>query len=269
MDQVDAEQLMRRLAPQAQSRFDVIDVFSEIESTNTYLLDMPPPLPGHANAALAGHQTAGRGRLNNSWHSPSGSGLYLSVAYTLANPGNHLPSLTLAAGVAVVQAIEELGVHGAMLKWPNDIVLNDGKVGGILTELQSAKPDTPTVIVGAGLNIDMRGETQDIVAGIGRIADLREALAEGPEPLELAAAVLGHLIDAFVVFDHEGLAPFVERWRSRDWLADRAVRVESNTGVLFGVAAGIDAEGGLLLRHGENITRVISGSVIPYEGERK
>lgn len=267
MDQVEAGQLKRRLASQAQSRFDVIDVFPEIGSTNSYLLGMPPPQPGRANAALADRQTAGRGRLNNRWHSPPGSGLYLSVAYTLAKPSDRLPSLTLAAGVAILQAIEDMGVRGAMLKWPNDIVLNNGKLGGILTELQPASTDMSTVIVGTGLNIDMRGETDDIVAGIGRVADFREALPEGPDPLELAVAVLGRLIDALVVFDHEGLAPFVERWCNRDWLANRAVRVASNTGDRFGVAAGIDEEGALLLRQDSGMERIISGTVVPVEGE--
>lgn len=268
MDPAEADLLGERLGSRARSIFDVIEVFPEIDSTNSYLLGRSPPQPGQASAVLAKQQTAGRGRLNNRWHSPPGRGLYLSVAYAFDRRQENIAGLTLAAGVAILRALEDVGVDDAMLKWPNDIVLNDGKLGGLLTELQPTNSDTPVVVIGAGLNIDMQGTADDIVAGIGRVADLREATGGGVDLMDLAAAVLGNLIDAVVVFDQQGLQPFVQQWRDRDWLADKAVRVESAAGDMFGVAAGIDQDGALLLQQQESLTRVISGTVIPDDGER-
>jgi BirA family biotin operon repressor/biotin-[acetyl-CoA-carboxylase] ligase len=238
-----------------------LEVFAEIESTNTYLREQPPPARGNATVAIAATQTGGRGRLNNRWHSPPGSGLYMSVAYTFDAVPSQISGVTLGAGVAAMNALERLSVDRAMLKWPNDIVLNDGKLGGILTELRHAGDSDRTVIVGIGINIAMGGEKNAVEATIGRIADLSEAILPVPNPIDLAALVLHELLIVVLQFERQGITAFTERWREFDWLSGKPVRVASAADDIRGLAAGIDDDGALLIRSGERLLPVTSGSV--------
>ena len=100
-------------------------------------MSQPPPGGRPFRVAIADQQTAGRGRHYRRWVSPPGAGLYMSFAYSFEDPPENLPSLTLAIGVGVIAALQEFNIEGVSLKWPNDIVALDGKLGGILTEFQS------------------------------------------------------------------------------------------------------------------------------------
>ncbi len=124
------------------------------------------------------------------WQSPRSSGLYLSAAYTFARMPRNFSCLTLAVGVGVTAALSDVGANGVELKWPNDLVLKNGKLGGILTELQSGKrgSESVTVIIGIGLNLDMQGQLAGVTAGIGQISDLRQVMTELPGRFQIAAS---------------------------------------------------------------------------------
>jgi len=156
MSRLDVTEVQRPLTELANSRLDKLEAFSSIASTNTYLLAQPAPAVGRYRVAIADHQTSGRGRHNRRWLSAPGSGLCLSLSYTFAKTPEQLPGLTLAIGVGVVGALQHLEVDGVSLKWPNDIVALDGKLGGILTEVQSGFSDGATVVTGIGLNVCIR-----------------------------------------------------------------------------------------------------------------
>ena len=111
-----------------------LEVFDAIESTNSHLMQSPPPAAGFLHVVVTDNQTAGRGRHGRSWLTPPGSGLALSVAYTFARSPDHLPALTLATGVGAIRVLEALEIAGVQLKWPNDLIVNDGKLGGILIQ---------------------------------------------------------------------------------------------------------------------------------------
>ena len=115
----------------------MLEVFGEIDSTNSYLLNVPPPPAGRFRVAIAEHQTGGRGRMDRRWVSPAATGLCLSIAYTFTDTPSDLSCATLAVGIAIAEALEEIGILGIGLKWPNDLVFRGGKLGGILTELRS------------------------------------------------------------------------------------------------------------------------------------
>ena len=134
MTNLDADAILGGLGEFASHRIEEFETFAEIESTNSYLLQQPAPSPGRVRVALTDNQTAGRGRHGRTWQSPPGSGLCLSMGYTFARQPSNLPALTLAIGLGVTEALSEVGVHGVLLKWPNDLMADDGKLGGILTE---------------------------------------------------------------------------------------------------------------------------------------
>jgi BirA family transcriptional regulator, biotin operon repressor / biotin---[acetyl-CoA-carboxylase] ligase len=153
MTHFDATLIRAALSAEAGSKLDELELFGSIASTNTYLLAQPPPVPQRCRVAIANHQTSGRGRHYRRWVSPPGAGLCLSLAYTFEERPYELPSLTLAIGVGMVDVLKSLGVDGIKLKWPNDIVALGGKLGGILTEVQSRNDGGATVVTGIGLNI--------------------------------------------------------------------------------------------------------------------
>ena len=171
--------------------------------------------------------------------------------------------LTLAVGVGVTAALSDIGASGVELKWPNDLVLKDGKLGGILTELRSGErgSDNVTVIIGIGLNMDMQGQLAGVTAGIGRISDLRQVMSELPGRFQLAAAIIQHLVHTLLRFEADGFATFGEHWRQFDWLAGKNVRVKTPLGNIDGVACGIDDDGALIVRRGDENEHIVSGTV--------
>lgn len=152
---LDSDVIRRSLDEATARRLEILEVFSEIDSTNTYLMQQPGPFPGQVRVAVTDNQTAGRGRHGRTWQSPAGSGLCLSMAYSFASSPADFPALTLAIGLGAISALQSLGVGGVQLKWPNDLIVMNGKLGGILTEAQTQSAGAVTVVTGIGLNVDL------------------------------------------------------------------------------------------------------------------
>ena len=265
----DAGVILGRIGDSARAALDTFEVFEELESTNTYLLRQARPADGRFRAVLAKHQTAGRGRDDKIWHSPPGSGLCLSLAYTFAKVPRSLPSLTLAIGVAVAAALERLGASGLALKWPNDLVAHDGKLGGILTEIHSNAENARTVVVGIGLNVDLPNSMRYAAPASrsNRISDLAACMDQLPTRAELAAAVIGSIIDAARRFERDGFGAFREAWQEYDWLKGKRLSVRQVQHRISGMAIGIDEDGALLVKTEAGTERVTSGSIeVPAYG---
>jgi BirA family biotin operon repressor/biotin-[acetyl-CoA-carboxylase] ligase len=265
----DADGILRKTGGSARAALDALEVFAELESTNTYLLQQAWPAEGRFRAVLAGHQTAGRGRDDKIWHSPPGSGLCLSLAYTFASMPCNLPSLTLAVGVATAAALERLGAGGLALKWPNDLVVRDVKLGGILTEIHSDAKSARTVVIGIGLNVDLPNSMRYAAptSWSNRVTDLAACMEELPGRGELAAAVITAVIDAVERFVRDGFAPFREAWQEYDWLRGKRISVQQVQRRITGIADGIGEDGALLVKTESGTERVISGSIqIPAMG---
>ena len=264
MNNLDVSRVQRPLSELANSKLDKLEVFSSIASTNTYLLAQPGPAAGRYRVAIADHQTSGRGRHDRRWISAPGSGLCLSFAYTFSATPEQLPVLTLAIGVGVIGALQHLAVDGVSLKWPNDIVALDGKLGGILTEVQSDTGDEVTVVTGIGLNVQL-GEDIDFGAESDwahRAVDLNSIKKKPPVRELLAGTIIEHLYRTFSRFENLGFAGFAEAWQRHDWLRDREITVDMPDRQLTGVAAGVDDDGALLVDSKSGRTRVISGSIV-------
>ena len=261
---LDVEQIRRPIGDAPRAQLDALEVFDEIESTNTYLLNQPPPPPGRFRVALARHQTAGRGRLDRQWHSPSSSGLCLSMSYTFRHAPTSLPCVTLAIGIGIAQALERLGARGVGLKWPNDLVVRDGKLGGILTETRSSGGGVLTVVIGIGINIDLSnvGQAESIRSRIGYASDLASCVRELPSRSHISAALIEALFNSLATFEDDGFADFHAQWDRFDWLHGQRVRVEQDGGIVAGLCQGIDGDGALLLRTDGGRIRILSGSIL-------
>ncbi|MBI4757064.1 MAG: biotin--[acetyl-CoA-carboxylase] ligase [Betaproteobacteria bacterium] len=229
-------------------------------STNTELLAAPSPGPQRMAVLAAEEQTAGRGRRGRHWLSAGEASLAFSVRRDFAAPPPSPAGLSLAAGVAVVQALEGLGERGVLLKWPNDLLHRGAKLGGILVEMTQVAGRGPAVVIGIGLNLRALPETPaDTPLPVG---SLDRALNPLPSRNAVLAAILGALSAMLPRFAVAGFAPFRDDWQARNAWAGREVRVvQEGARELEGLCLGVDDDGALLLGTAAGTRRVLCGDV--------
>jgi BirA family biotin operon repressor/biotin-[acetyl-CoA-carboxylase] ligase len=222
---------------------------------------------------VADRQTAGRGRLGHVWHSPPSCNLYLSLVLRPAVAPARVAGLTLAVAVALAEAVEKLAPGPALLRWPNDVLL-DGtaaegggprKVAGVLTELEGDAAAVRHVVVGIGVNANL--PLEDLPPDVAGIATSLQA-ARGGEAVDrgaLLVAVLDRVHARYAQFVAEGLAPLRAAWSVRAPALGRTVEVREGDGGAppwEGVAEGLDDDGALLVRLADgSLRRVVSGEV--------
>lgn len=241
-----------------------LEVFTDRESTNRHLLEGPAPTPGELAACVAEYQSAGRGRRGRSWYAPYGMGLCLSVAWSFRETPPELAALSLAVGVAVRRMLRREAGIDIELKWPNDLVWDHRKLGGILVEFTAEAQGRCHVVAGLGINVAMPPQLlEDVSDWPAGAVDLRQATDGGePRRTELATALVDALKALFADYERHGFAPYRDEWRSADYLNGQAVRVDEASGSVHGTARGIDADGALLVETGaDRSRRIISGDV--------
>ena len=245
MDRLDAGMID---LPGAQVR-----VVERCGSTNSLLLREP----GDATLVLAAeHQTDGRGRRGRRWHSTPGADLTFSVAATLRRPARELGALSLVAGVAATRALRSAGVQRAALKWPNDLVVDGAKLGGILVETRGSQAATRAVF-GFGVNCRRAPE---------REARLRRPLASldafvAPDRNALIRDISRELLAALERFELRGFE--AAEWEALHAHAGQRLRVRLADGrTLSGIACGLAEDGALRLRSRAGIRAVRSGRVV-------
>ncbi len=185
---LDSDAILADVDEVTRSQVMALDVFDEIASTNSYLMDEPGPPPGRLHIAATTNQTAGRGRQGRRWLAPPGAGLCLSIAYTVAGRTDNLSALTLAIGIGAIESLEDVNVQGVRIKWPNDLIAGEAKLGGILTEAKTHKDGSVTVVIGVGLNLDLgRGlDLGDEAKRAMPVTDLNSIAASMPAPEKLS-----------------------------------------------------------------------------------
>lgn len=259
---LDAERIAARLPTQVRARVEALRIEWTLESTNSALLDALPPAAGQAAVVLAEHQTGGRGRRGRSWIAPPGGAICLSVGWQYPDLPADLSALSLVVGLAVVAALDELGVGGTLLKWPNDLVTERGKLGGILLEMRAEAGGPVHLVIGIGLNVLLDASIRAAVSATGNVPDDLQAHRQpAPDRNDVVAALLTRLVPALEEFPRSGLAPHLAHWNERDALRDQEVRVENLGEVTRGLARGVDAHGALLVETPGGVQRFISGEV--------
>jgi BirA family biotin operon repressor/biotin-[acetyl-CoA-carboxylase] ligase len=263
-DLLDVDAIRARLTEPARALLATLEVEWIVDSSNSVLLRREGVADG-AEALLVEGQSGGRGRRGREWRSPLASNLYLSLARRYAGGLARLGGLSLAAGVAVAEALHSLGV-AVQLKWPNDLVVPSHvsrltspsfhKLGGLLVEGGGEHAGPARAVIGLGLNVRM---TRDAAQGIDQPwIDLATAApAAAASRNALAATVLSWLLPALEQFDREGLAPFRERYAAFDALRDREVAVLGAGDALQGVALGIAEDGGLRVQLSNGEVRTV------------
>ncbi len=204
---------------------------------------------------VAEEQTAGRGRGGRTWTAPRGSSLLMSVLLRPAVPAERLASLSLVAGVAVAEALEQFGVS-PKLKWPNDLWLDGRKVAGVLVNSRVG-PDGIAVVLGIGINVNV--EPADLPPGATSLSAVVGKLLSRDE---LLRTVLTQLNSAYYAFAKTAGRPDLSGWTRRAALVGERVRVADGPAQYSGEMLGIDDDGALLVRDATGeIVKIIAGDL--------
>ena len=273
------------LAPMAADGFLPWQLMFEdsCDSTNTLLMQRARQGAPHASLLLTEHQTQGRGRRGNVWHSPLGQGLAFSLLWRFDQAPPALSALSLVVGVAVARALYPFA-PAVRLKWPNDLLLGQAKLGGILVEA-STQPEGPLqVVIGIGLNVGpalagsalpassgvagavSSGTSTDMAADVARLdlpsASLRAADSLQPSRLAVLQRVLRELSLLLPQFAQSGFAPLQPEWQRMDAFRDRAVMLRDAAGrSVQGVSRGVDGVGALVLDTPQGEQRFVAGEL--------
>jgi BirA family transcriptional regulator, biotin operon repressor / biotin---[acetyl-CoA-carboxylase] ligase len=224
--------------------------FDSLDSTNRYLLDEARRGAPEGLVVVADHQTAGRGRRGREWVAPPGASLLVSVLLRPSPAPEHSQLVSMACGVAMVDAVERVAHFTPALKWPNDLVVGDRKLAGILAEADGA-----AVIVGVGVNVNWDEFPKEIAdtatacnIEAGQTIDRRELLAAFLQELDVRGA---------------DLAAAPREYERRLATLGRRVRVEQPHGDIEGRAVGVGRSGELLVDDGTgDLEAVHVGDVI-------
>jgi BirA family biotin operon repressor/biotin-[acetyl-CoA-carboxylase] ligase len=281
---LDAEAIRAALPAAVADRLGALDLHWEIDSTSSELLRRGGAA-ADLSVVLAETQSAGRGRRGRAWLSPPGLNLYLSCLKRFDAGFAALGGLSLAVGCIVLQALERLGVSGAGLKWPNDVLARTGLSGcGQAAEKPAgehpaASDDSPGGKL-AGILVELSGEFQGpcaAVIGIGLNLRLTPALREQagqptcdvaqlcggapPDRNRVAAVLLSALVEGLDAFTREGFAAFADDYARHDLLQGVSLHLSGAQGEFDGIGAGVDARGALQVRTHAGLRRIDSADV--------
>ena len=228
----------------------------ETGSTNDDARSLARAGAGEGTVVLASRQTAGRGRLGRTWESPDGGAYFSMVLRPPVSPAE-VASLALAVALGIAEGLESLGCDPSV-KWPNDVLIHDGKVAGVLLEMAAESDRVDWVVAGVGVNVCrpmLRG------SGVSTAAYLRESI--GASVPEVVAALLDGIASAYGRWLDGGFESLRAGYESRLTLAGSPVRVSNLDGSVIaeGIAHGVDEQGRLLVESERGVVAVTAGEV--------
>jgi BirA family biotin operon repressor/biotin-[acetyl-CoA-carboxylase] ligase len=235
-----------------------VDVFEELASTNLYLVEqLSDHLVSQPWVVLAERQSRGVGRRGKQWISSEGN-INLSLLRFFSLPVAKLMGLSLVTGLTVACVLNRRLSLSCKLKWPNDIILNDAKLGGILTEIPKSDVAGCTVITGIGLNVEAGVSSTDVGQEVACLASHVQGTIDRNA---LVAEITVQLLENYRLFEASGLSGFTRTWNQLDYLTGKPVRVFQGKDEIDGIAQGINAQGELLVKIDGQVRSFNSGDV--------
>ncbi len=237
-----------------------IEVIDSAPSSNTLLLQRATEAAASGSVLALEWQSEGRGRLGRPWHSGLGAALTFSVLWRFDCGLSGLSGLSLATGVAVMRALNRIGVEHAGLKWPNDVLGEQGKLAGILVEAQGDMLGPSAVVIGIGINLSLpQSVSQQIDQPVTALADMLPSL---PDRNYLLALLLRELHGVLKDFPVTGFAALRTEWERYHALQNHPVHLQlPDGGSITGIARGVSKDGALELETGQGLRRINSGEI--------
>jgi BirA family biotin operon repressor/biotin-[acetyl-CoA-carboxylase] ligase len=237
----------------------IIHHFASLGSTNDQLKAMVGA--PEFTCVVADEQTAGRGRRARTWYSAPGDGLYLSILLLPAtNHSSKLPLTGLLAAVAVAETLIERGVAGVDIKWPNDVLVNERKISGVLAEAVSAGPESLRLILGVGVNLNHRTFPPELSE---TATSLAIETGERVVVEEFRDLLLDKIAQLYEIWRRDESAAIIDRWsRLSTYARDQRIVVALDDEKLAGVTDGLTETGALrLVVDGGAVRIILAGEV--------
>lgn len=237
-----------------------LELHDHLESTNSYLMKQASSGCAHATCVAASLQTKGRGRRGRAWQAGLGASLTFSLLWRFQSGAAALSGLSLAVGVALIRTLHALGVTEAQLKWPNDVLVNQHKLAGILIELQGDMEGPSAAVIGIGLNLRL---PQHVKRHIDQAAtDLQSLMRMPPNPSELLGLLLRHLAEVLNEFETNGFARLREEWTTHHAFHKQPVLMLLPDGrEAHGIVVDVAPDGILLVETPGGIQRFSAGEI--------
>lgn len=243
LDLLNLEQIAAHLSAETSKLCGQVHLFEVIDSTNAWLLRQPAR--AGINVCLAECQTAGRGRRARQWVSPFARNLYLSMRMTIESGIGALEGLSLAVAVVIAECLQRLGAGDVQVKWPNDILWRERKLGGVLLELTGDPSGICHLVVGVGLNL--RGDNSMLEQIDQPWVALSEIVPQPPTRNQVAATVIESLAQALSLYESQGFASYHARWEKLNAYSGAQVQLHLNGAMVAGSMRGITEAGALIL----------------------
>ncbi len=233
-----------------------LQILDEVKSTNTYL--MQNKNTAHATCVAAHLQTNGKGRRGRTWVSQLGASLTFSLLWRFQCGAAALSGLSLAVGVALIRALNSLGVNDAQLKWPNDVLVDGKKLAGILIELQGDLEGPSAAVIGVGFNLNL---PKNLLASIDQPAIDLASVKEIDQNI-LLGTLLKHLADVLSGFEAHGFIGLRDEWLRNHAYQNKPVRMLLPNGTAVqGVVQGVADDGILLVETALGLQRFSAGEI--------
>jgi BirA family biotin operon repressor/biotin-[acetyl-CoA-carboxylase] ligase len=251
MEALSGKKIRENVNVTLQRKLSDIHIFEQLDSTNTWLLK-------HKQCGvlcLAEAQLAGRGCHGRQWISPATGNIYLSYCYCFDVLPKTFSLSTLAVGIAVCEALKEIGLQGHGLKWPNDIYINNKKLAGILLETAGS---LQRLVIGIGLNITIDSQTEIDQPW----CCLDEVLFASVDRNMFIACILNHVQEQLDALQQEKMESFRTQWQQWDILLNKKVNVVRGNESMWGKVVGINTKGQLGVRFSQGHLQYLSAAEI-------
>ena len=231
--------------------------YKEIGSTNEAAYDLAMSGEEEGSVVVAEYQTKGRGRMGRKWISPKGKGAYFSMILRPDILPREISSITLLSSLAVAKTIrEKLGLK-ALIKWPNDVLINSGKVCGILTEMNAEPDKINFIVLGIGININTKEEMLPEGA-----SSLMAEKGEEVSRLEFVRQLLECIDKYYKIFNSGKISDIIKEYKALSAVLDRRVQINYHNRLVSGHVLDVDKEGALILRMDSGLNeRILAGDV--------
>ena len=241
-----------------------IHSYETVTSTQVIARELAGEGTADGTVVISEEQTEGSGRLKRKWHSPSSGGIWLSLVVKPDIPPYQAPQLTLLTAVAAVQTLMNIGVQ-AGIKWPNDVLVKDRKIAGILTELHAESDQIHHVIIGIGINMNQPYESfpdelKEIATSV--LIERKQRV----DRTEFLQSFFKNFEDIYLLFLEKGFEPIKQLWEKYSITIGKKVTVQNIRGSLTGVATGINHDGVLIIMDDEQKSHLVySGDITVHQ----
>ena len=242
----------------ASLNYDRIEILETVDSTNRVAQALMSDRCRQVLVASE-YQGEGRGRRGRQWVSPYAANLYLTLGCRMAGGAASLQGLSLAVGLKVQQTLSALGVTGVQLKWPNDLLIEKRKLGGVLIELTGDLSGECSVVIGVGLNVKMPVSAHSSIDQ--EWADLGEYRSESLNRSRLLIEIARALTLLLNEFESKGFAEYAEQWQAVHAFQDQPVTLLMGHADVVGICRGVDARGEVLVEVGSSLNSYSAGEI--------